>query len=95
MNKENTPKYLYKYYPSKNWDFIAKKWTIRFTPVSELNDPFESMPISDNILSSFSVIRHIGRIKVISNLLIFSNGGIVPNAPWWVIFISKVCRISS
>ena len=52
MNKENTPKYLYKYYPSKNWDFIAKKWTIRFTPVSELNDPFESMPISDNILST-------------------------------------------
>lgn len=48
------PKYLYKYYPQENWNFIATDWTIRFTPVKELNDYFECIPVSDNILSTKS-----------------------------------------
>ncbi|MDY0204626.1 MAG: DUF2971 domain-containing protein [Desulfovibrio desulfuricans] len=38
------PPSLYKYYPPKNWDFIFKQWTIRFTPMNEFNDPFEALP---------------------------------------------------
>lgn len=32
---------LYKYYPPKQWDYVFKDNTIRFTPPPDLNDPFE------------------------------------------------------
>lgn len=34
---------LYKYYPPKQWDYIFKDNTIRFTPPPDLNDPFEGV----------------------------------------------------
>ncbi|MBS5374930.1 DUF2971 domain-containing protein [Bilophila wadsworthia] len=58
------PKYLYKYYPQENWNFIAIDWTIRFTPVKELNDCFECMPVSDNILSTKSKEKLLTEDKI-------------------------------
>ena len=46
-------------------------------------------------VKSFSSTRHMGRIISISNLSIFRRGGIVPIAPWWIMFIRRVSRISS
>lgn len=46
-------------------------------------------------IKSASCTKHIGRIIVISNLRITNLGGIVLNAPWKVIFINKVSKISS
>lgn len=34
---------LYKYYPPKQWDYVFKDNTIRFTPRPDLNDPFEGV----------------------------------------------------
>ena len=36
---------LYKYAPLENWASFFKDWTIRFTPPSKLNDPYECMPV--------------------------------------------------
>ena len=58
------PEYLYKYYPQENWNFIAIDWTIRFTPVEELNDCFECMPVSDNILSTKSKEKLLNEDKI-------------------------------
>lgn len=46
MSNNNPNKTLYKYYGSQNWGrvFCPESWTVRFTPPSELNDPFENNP---------------------------------------------------
>ena len=55
MDNEKIPEVLYKYYPSeKSWDYIFNKWTIRFTPLAEFNDPFEARPTTDFSFKSIS-----------------------------------------
>lgn len=44
MSAEIIPDILYKYYKPERWEDVFAKWTIRFSPCSDLNDPFEGMP---------------------------------------------------
>ncbi len=62
----NLVKSLYKYYSPQRWDNFAKDWTIRFTPPSELNDPFEFSPhvssLSEKTPEAKSIRERIGII---------------------------------
>lgn len=56
MSKEITlvPSVLYRYYKLGGWDCVFKTWTIRFSPFTEFNDPFEAMPAFKKIFSVVS-----------------------------------------
>lgn len=45
------PRVLYKYYKPDSWKYLFEDWTIRFSPFTEFNDPFEAMPAFKKIFS--------------------------------------------
>lgn len=45
------PSVLYKYYKPDAWKYLFEDWTIRFSPFTEFNDPFEAMPAFKKIYS--------------------------------------------
>ena len=54
MPAEKIPDILYKYYSPARWDDTFIKGMIRFSPLPELNDPFEGMPAFSKIYSPSS-----------------------------------------
>ena len=62
MDNGKIPEVLYKYYPSeKSWEYLFNKWTIRFTPLSEFNDPFEGKPTTNLIFDSIDSAMYFFR----------------------------------